>query len=171
MLARLSTRKPCIGSAGSPPVGRTKEMGSIPYQWTGKCERALSTTRRTRIRFMLPVSPKKKNRTFGLGSMDTVLTVSLSHPHRTPQVHAEENVWLRQQIDDQDRRYQNIIDFFSIITMESPNLPRLMQSRGVKPTQPPVILREVAEAATHELGRDLGIEDFEPLKSSQTTSK
>ncbi|CAN8243640.1 unnamed protein product [Cochlearia groenlandica] len=107
------------------------------------------------------VASKKKNRIFGVGSIETVPADSSSQPHRTPQDHTEKNARLRQQIEEHDRRYHNITDFFSIIAMESPNLARLMQSWGVQLTQPPVIPPNVAEAATHELRRDLGIDDFE----------
>ncbi|CAN8243557.1 unnamed protein product [Cochlearia groenlandica] len=51
------------------------------------------------------------------------------------------------------------MDFSSIIAMESPNLARLMEARGVKPTQQPVVPPEVA--AAQDLGHDLGIDDFE----------
>ncbi|CAN8323925.1 unnamed protein product [Cochlearia groenlandica] len=92
--------------------------------------------------------------------METVPAASSSQPRRTAKDRAEENDRLRQQIEEQDLRYQNITDFFSIIAMESPNLARLMEQRGVLLNQPPVIPPEVAEAAAQDLGRDLEIDDF-----------
>ncbi|CAN8319975.1 unnamed protein product [Cochlearia groenlandica] len=98
------------------------------------------------------VAPKtKKHRTFGVGSIETVPAASSSQTRRTAQDHAEENVRLREQLAEQEVRYQNITDFFSIITMESPNLARLMQRRGVQPTQPPVIPSDVAATAAQDL--------------------
>ncbi|CAN8289468.1 unnamed protein product [Cochlearia groenlandica] len=92
--------------------------------------------------------------------MEIVPAASSSQALRTAQDHAEENVRLGQEIEEQDHRYQNITDFFSIIAMESPNLARMMQSRGFQAFQPPVIPPKVAEAAGQDLKRDLGIDDF-----------
>ncbi|CAN8243385.1 unnamed protein product [Cochlearia groenlandica] len=108
------------------------------------------------------VASKKKNRTFKVGLIETVPAASSSQAHcRTSVDQAEENARLKRLIEEQDQRYVNIIDFFSIIAMDSPNLARVMQERGVMSTQPPSIPTEQADAAVHELMRDLGIDDFD----------
>ncbi|CAN8289480.1 unnamed protein product [Cochlearia groenlandica] len=94
-----------------------------------------------------------------LQSKRTVLSESQT-PHNTSQDHAEKNAHLRRHIEEKDQRYANITNFFSIIAMESPNLARMMQARGITPTQPPVIPPEKADATIHELGRDMEIEDL-----------
>ncbi|CAN8319579.1 unnamed protein product [Cochlearia groenlandica] len=68
---------------------------------------------------------------------------------------------LKRLIEEQDQRYAIIIDFFSIIAMDSPNLARVMQARGVMPTHPPVIPPEQADVVAQELRRDLDINDFD----------
>ncbi|CAN8306739.1 unnamed protein product [Cochlearia groenlandica] len=108
------------------------------------------------------VAPKKKNYTFGVGSIETVPAASSSQAHRrTYEDHAEENARLKKAYRGAGSAIRQHHDFFSIITMDSPNLARVVQERGVMPTKPPTIPPEQADAAAQELRRDLGIDDFD----------
>ncbi|CAN8241475.1 unnamed protein product [Cochlearia groenlandica] len=73
------------------------------------------------------VAPKKKNRTFGVGSIEDVPMASSIAPRSTQD--NEETVRLRRELDQTNTQLATMTDMFQIIIVDSPLLVNALQER------------------------------------------
>ncbi|CAN8255502.1 unnamed protein product [Cochlearia groenlandica] len=75
--------------------------------------------------------------------------------------YAEKNVRLRRELQDTNANFKTMNDLFLIIAMDNPNLAHAMPERGLVVDQE-LEVRPDEEPSSQELGRDVGIDNFDP---------